>query len=168
MSKAKTGKIGMVLFAALLLSGCAWFAGRWETPEVSLVNIRLEQVQVLEATFGIDLRVLNPNDIPLELNGLDCDIEINGRHFARGVAPVAARVEPYGTVIVPLEVYASMLDMAGTLIDAMRRAGQGDAARQQMDYKVAGRMGIKGGRFSLPSFPFESRGRIDLPSLAHP
>jgi LEA14-like dessication related protein len=149
------------------LAGCASFGRQWTTPEVSLVDIRLREIKVLEATFSVDLRVLNPNDTALELSGLDCDIEINGQHLARGVAPVAARVEPYGTLIVPLELYASMLDMAGALIDAMHRAAQSDTA-QPMDYRVAGRIGLKAGGFWTPPLNFENRGKIDLHALARP
>jgi Conserved secreted protein len=152
------------LVLALVLAGCAYFGRQWMAPEVSLVNIRLQEIKVLEATFSVDLRVLNPNDTALELSGLDCDIEVNGQHLARGVAPVAARVEPYGTVIVPLELYASMLDVAGALIDAMHRAARSDTA-EPMDYRVAGRIGLKGGRFWTPSLNFENRGKIDLHAL---
>jgi LEA14-like dessication related protein len=152
---------------ALLLAGCAHFGRQWTTPEVSLVDIRLQEIKVLEATFSVDLRVLNPNDTALELSGLDCEIEINGQHLARGVAPVAARVEPYGTVIVPLELYASMLDMAGALIDTMHRAAHSDAV-EPVDYRVAGRIGLKAGGFRTPSLSFENRGKIDLQALARP
>lgn len=155
------------LVLALLLAGCAYFGRQWTTPEVSLVDIRLQEIKVLEATFSVDLRVLNPNDTALELNGLDCEIEINGQHLARGVAPVAARVEPYGTVIVPLDLYASMLDMAGAMIEAIHRAENGDTV-QPMEYRLTGRIGLKAGGLWTPSLTFENRGEIDLDALARP
>lgn len=149
----------------LMLVGCAGFGKVLDTPEVSLVDIRVREMRALEAAFEVQLRVLNPNDVALELTGLDCRIELNGKRFARGVVPVDSRVAPYGTVVVPMQVYASVLDMAGTVFDMIQGARRGGGP-QPVHYKVSGRLGVRAGRWPTPSLSFSDEGKIDLQGLA--
>ena len=151
----------------LLLAGCAIFGNRFKTPDVSLVDIRVESVKALETTFQVELRILNPNDLPLGLSGLACELELNGQRFARGAVPLDTRVEPYSTVLVQMQVYASIFDMAATVLDTIHRAQQGGPP-QPVQYKITGRADLKAGVWQMPSFAFACEGKIDLEGLARP
>ena len=64
-----------------ILHGCAGIGRRLEPPEVSLAHIAIQEVKALETTFQLHVRVFNFNDVPLEIKGIDCELEINGRKF---------------------------------------------------------------------------------------
>jgi len=87
--------LGFLLVAcALLLSGCAAMYGLKEDPKISIADIRIQEVKAMEGIFLIKLRVLNPNDVPLDLHGINCDLEINQRHFANGIGDSNQTVPP--------------------------------------------------------------------------
>lgn len=78
------GVAGLVLL--LVVTGCAGW-GQWEeAPSINLANIRVLEVKGLESAFEIDLRVFNRSDRPLSIDGIDCELAINGKRFAQGVA----------------------------------------------------------------------------------
>jgi hypothetical protein len=66
-----------------------------------------KSLQVLQ----IELRVFNTNEIPIKIKGLDCDLELNGKRFATGVSSVDREIPAFGTEIVPVTLYSSVLDI---------------------------------------------------------
>jgi len=153
------------LFCFLLcLSGCAGIYGLKEDPKISIADIRIQEVKALEGIFLIKLRIINPNDVPLDLRGINCDLEINNRHFASGVGDSNQSVPAYGTAIVPVEVYASVLDLISSVADLMHSAGKISRNEEPLPYTLQGtvRVGIHG--FSK-EIPFKSKGEISLKGL---
>jgi len=153
------------LFCVLLgLSGCAGIYGLKENPKISIADIRIQEVKALEGIFLIKLRILNPNDVDLDLHGIDCDLEINNRHFASGVGDSNQTVPAYGSTIVPVEVYASVLDLISSVAELMHSAGKIPSQDAPLPYTLQGtvRVGIHG--FSK-EIPFKSSGEISLKGL---
>ncbi|MGD9947676.1 MAG: LEA type 2 family protein [Desulfobulbus sp.] len=153
------------LFCILLcLSGCAGIYGLKEDPKISIADIRIQEVKALEGIFLIKLRILNPNDVALDLRGVNCDLEINKRHFASGVGDSNQTVPAYGTSIVPVEVYASVLDLISSVADLMHSAGKIPNKDNPLPYTLQGtvRVGIHG--FSK-EIPFKSSGELSLKGL---
>jgi LEA14-like dessication related protein len=60
----------------------------------------------LEMRFNVKLRIQNPNDAPIEYNGVSLELDLNGQSFASGVSDQSGTVPRFGeTVIdVPLTV----------------------------------------------------------------
>ena len=54
--------IALVTVTAVLLNACATLSPYKESPRVSLVSIQPQEMGVLEQRFGLQLRILNPND----------------------------------------------------------------------------------------------------------
>ena len=95
--------------SAFSLTGCAGVGKTLEPPRVTLANIQVEEVKAFETIFQIELRVFNTNDIPIEIKGIDCELEINGRKFASCVSKVVKEIPSYGTDTVPITLYSSVL-----------------------------------------------------------
>ena len=155
----------LFLFCTLLfLSGCAGIYGLKEDPKISIADIRIQEVKALEGIFLIKLRILNPNDVNLDLRGINCDLEINKRHFASGVGDSNQVVPAYGTTIVPVEVYASVLDLISSVADLMHSAGKIPSKDHPLPYTLLGtvRVGIHG---FTKEIPFKSSGEISLKGL---
>ena len=85
---------------AVLLSGCASLFWMGEKPRVDIVNITPKEMRLLEQTFLMELRIQNPTDTDLDVNGLSFDLEINGQPFARGVSNQSLKIERLSTKVV--------------------------------------------------------------------
>ncbi|MBW2192369.1 MAG: LEA type 2 family protein [Deltaproteobacteria bacterium] len=147
-----------------LLAGCAGFGKRLEAPEVSLAHITIQESKGFETTYQIDLRVFNTNEIPLEVKGVDCELEINGRKFAKGVSPTETTVPAYGTELLQVEVYSSMLEMVSSFLNMVREV-QSKQAPPNIEYKITGRLRLGSGKMLPGSFPFKYEGELNLQEI---
>jgi LEA14-like dessication related protein len=157
MKRKLCGPLPYTLLALLLVAnmfGCASPGKRLESPRIALAHIEVQETRIFETVLKIDLRVFNTNEVPLEVKGLDCELEFNGKRFAQGVSDVAIKVPAQGTAVIPMTLYSSLVDMARGLLKAQ--------AEEKLQYKIKGRLRLKGG-FMVPSvIPFTSDGEISL------
>ncbi|MGD8371437.1 MAG: LEA type 2 family protein [Syntrophobacterales bacterium] len=144
-----------LLLGVLFLVGCVGPGKKLEPPRITLTNIQVQEIKVFESVFQIDLRVVNPNDVAIDIKGLDCNLELNDKHFASGVSNKRIKVSSFDTAIIPITVYSSVFDLAKGLLDAGKK--------QMMNYKLTGRLHLGGG-LSVPAvIPFKSEGELSLP-----
>jgi LEA14-like dessication related protein len=140
----------------LIMAGCAGVGKRLEPPTVKLADIRLEALNVIETVFDVQLRVFNTNDTALQIRGVECKIDLNGKEFAIGVSKSNVEVPAYGTALLPLQVYSSVFDII--------KHAAGLPSQNQLDYQIKGELRLGGSAF--PSIlPFESEGHISVPDL---
>ena len=78
------------VLAVLALAGCAALPTNLETPEVSFVGLRAVEASVFEQRLEVRMKVHNPNDIQLPVNGLDVDIELADEPFATACPRVSS------------------------------------------------------------------------------
>jgi LEA14-like dessication related protein len=147
----------MVIF--LILSGCAGWGKQLETPRITLSNFNVQEIKIFESIFKIEMRVFNTNDIPMEIKGLHCDLELNGKRLATGVANVKINIPSYDTALIPMTLYSSVLDVVTVL--------RGLAETEKLEYKLTGRLRL--GKGTIPStIPFKSIGELPLQGLVVP
>lgn len=147
--------LGALICTVMLLgalAGCAGFGRRLEPPRVRVAEIRVLEVKALEAVFQVDLRVINANETALEVKAVDCDLEVNGRRFASGVADTPAQIPAFGTALVPVVVYSNVLDLVRGVIRLQGREG--------LQYKLSGKVHLGGGGLLPPVIPFTSEGEL--------
>lgn len=146
----------IVLFA--LLSACASLNGLTQKPEVSIAGIDLVQLGFLEQRFALQLRIRNPNDVDLPIDGLSLEIEVNGQPFVSGLSDQRVTVPRFGEAL--LEVAATST-LAGTLKQfyELRKGG-----RDRVEYRIVGRLNVSG----FGSVPFERRGELQMPGSGAP
>ena len=148
---------------ALVLFGCATLGGGFETPHIGLAAIRLQEIKGFESIFQVDLRVSNPNDHSLPIQGINCDLALNGRRIANGVANPEREIPAYGSDIVTVTVFAAMIDMVGIahhLIQGM----QNDTSNEKWTYAVKGHIRLNGAVWP-GKIPFSNRGEITMEEL---
>ena len=107
----------------------SWFH-QLESVEVSLVGLRPLPSDVFEQRFELSLRVLNPNDRDLEIDGVDVILDINEVRLARGVSSGTWRLPRLGEEIVTLTTTTTLFDlfrqaMAAPEADALHYALHG-------------------------------------------
>lgn len=76
----------IILFSLMLgLTACATFAPG-DQPRVDVVGIESLSGQGMEMRMMVKLRVLNPNETPLEYDGVFLEMDVRGKSFAAGVS----------------------------------------------------------------------------------
>jgi len=148
----------LTLLVVAWLAACTHLAGLPRKPEVSLAGLRPVQLGLFEQRFALKLRVQNPGEVDLAIDGLRFTIELNGQPFLEGVSDQSLTIARFGEGV--LEVMASST-LAGTLkqLRELKRAG-----RDSVDYRIVGRVSVVG----VGSLPFERRGELSLPLFEPP
>jgi len=148
----------LILVSGLLLQGCATVRSDFEKPTVTASDLKLSEVKALEAVFLLELRIMNPNDFALDIRGLSCELNIEGSHFATGIGNEWQEIPAYGTQTVPLTVYASMIDVVGSVIQFLQGVGQ----QHPLQYELTGKVRLGG----YGTVPFTSKGKLNLGGLS--
>ncbi|MBP1742842.1 MAG: uncharacterized protein H6Q48_5135, partial [Deltaproteobacteria bacterium] len=73
----KTSSRCCLIALVLLLLGCAALYQSMERPRINIANIMPRDIKVFEQVFDLELRIQNPNNTPLEVNGLAFELELN-------------------------------------------------------------------------------------------
>jgi len=149
---------GRWVAAALLLLLASCSTGEPLPPQVHVVNMQLLESSLFEQRFQVDLRIGNPNDFDLPLDGLTFDLDVNGEDFARGFSDQRVTVPRLGEA--RLSVVAST-----TLLDLVRQfkllAERGDLA-----YRLHGTAYLNS--LAVRQAPYESEGTFRLLSGTRP
>jgi len=143
-----------ILVTSLLLTGCAGVGQHLEPPRISLAQIQVQEFSGLEAVFQIKLRVFNTNDIDLKVRGIEADLAINGKPFATGVSQAAVNIPSFGTELVPVTVYSSVVDIFKGI--------HGLQKTEQLKYRLKGKLRVTGENLMSTTLPFESEGQVTL------
>jgi LEA14-like dessication related protein len=151
-------RMAVVIGLAGLMAGCAGLGKPLETPRISLANIQMLEASGMESAFLVQLRVQNPNEVDLDIRGVDCDVEINGKPFAYGISNTPVRIPAFGSDTVPVKVYTSVIDIFKGLLNLQ--------GREDLSYQVRGNVRMGGGAFLPSSLPFDSQGTISVKDLS--
>ena len=101
----------LLLFVAVfLLGGCAGFTR--EPVRVSVAGLDPLVGQGLEMRFSLKLRVQNPNDAPIDYDGISVALDLNGTPFASGVSDRAGTVPRFGEAVLDVPVSVSAFEAA--------------------------------------------------------
>ena len=143
-----------VLAIGLLLAGCAGLGKPLEAPRVSLADIRVEDFTGFETVFQIQLRVINTNDVDLKVKGIEAELEINGQSFAAGVSNTPVKIPSFGTELVTVAVYSSVIKMFKSVY--------GLQESEELKYRLNGKLRVAGANALATTLPFESEGVVTL------
>ena len=163
MIKRKLGLKHILAFCIILTvmaAGCAGIQKDIKGPRVTLVHIEVEEAKALETAFQIELRVFNPNDVPLKVKGLECDLDLNGKPFATGIKKVDATIDAFGTDTISVVVYSSVLDTVSRIIGLIQHV-QKKKKIENLKYEIKGKLHIGGGT-TTSVVPFKSEGDLNL------
>jgi LEA14-like dessication related protein len=137
-----------------MLGGCSLFVPKFETPQLSVVNVELQKADLWEQRMKVRMRVVNPNDRPIPVKGLTCALEVAGQELAHGVSGASFNVPALGEAEFDMNMTANM---ASAIIKLL---GRGSDAGDEIDYRVTGKISLSEGL--LRSIPFEDHGKFKL------
>ena len=140
--------------ATLALAGCAGFGFR---EPVSVVVVGVEPIpgESMEARFALKLRVQNPNEQPLEFDGIHVELDVRGSRLASGVSAQRGTVARFGETVVTVPMSVSVVGILRQAVDLAT------SQRVRTDYAMRGRLAGPGLGFG--GARFESKGELQLP-----
>ena len=152
MIAIRSTRSAALLLLGMALCGCAVLVPKLETPRLSIVDIEVRKANFLEQRLRVRMRVENPNDRSLPIQGLSYTVYLGDQEFATGVSDASFVVPALGTAEFTTDVSANA---AGALFAILSRPrGHG------IDYRMKGRVELTHGW--LRSIPFEQSGTFTL------
>ena len=146
----------LLLAAASALAGCATIPTNLKTPEVAFVSLRAVDASVFEQRLEVRLKVRNPNDVELPVNGLDVDLELAGEPFAHGVSAREFVVPALGEAEFDMNVKANALA-------ALLKIAGGEHKSKEIEYRLKGKLSTR--LVLLRTIPFDETGTVPLAEL---
>jgi LEA14-like dessication related protein len=151
----------LTLVVALLLplaTGCAALGAVArsvvETPKVTFDRLSLEALDLDGVTLGLNWNVDNPNGFPFKLSRLGWELQLDGRHAARGdtTKPIDVPAQGVANVAIPLRL--RWAELPGLVQVAMKR--------DELPFKVSGVAAV-GSTFGDIDVPFSREGKVAVP-----
>ncbi len=139
------------VFISLLLVSCASVMKKPEPPRVGIAGLEILEVGLLEQRYLLSLRLQNPNDFALDINGMDYEVFLNDRSFAHGVNHNPVTLPAFGEDVLEVEVVSSL----SNLLEQIR--GLETGYNQPLSYRILG--GVKINSWPV-KIPFEFKGKI--------
>lgn len=143
-----------LLLATVFLGACASMP-RQDPLQVSVAGIESLPGEGMELRLLVKLRVQNPNDAPIEYDGVSLNLDVMGRDFASGVSDVAGTVPRFGEAVVAVPVTVSLMRMARQVIGML----DGKPV-DKVTYSMSGKLG---GVTLFGTHRFSSQGEFELP-----
>jgi hypothetical protein len=152
MSDTRRSLLAAAAGAALGLAGCAGL-GFGEPIDVILAGIEPLPGEGMEVRFALKLRVQNPNDRPIDYDGVQVELEVRGAQLASGVSDQRGTVPRFSERVITVPMSVSVIGVVRQVIDFA--TGQNVKAAYSMRGRLAG-PGFGGVRFA-------SKGELQLP-----
>ncbi len=138
-------------FFVIGIAGCAAVSDA-KSPDVRLADLKLLSSGLFEQRFQLDLRVSNPNDFALRLDGLTFNLDLNDASFATGQSDQNVTVPSLGETLVSVQASTTFLDVAQQVL-ALTEGGN-------VKYRLSGIAFLRGlGRNEVP---YEKEGSLRL------
>jgi LEA14-like dessication related protein len=143
----------LVLLATALLGACASMPGR-DPLQVAVAGIEPLKGEGMELRMLVKLRVQNPNDAPLDYDGVYVKLDVLDSTFATGVSSERGTVPRYGETVIGVPVTVSAMRMVTYAL----RMLDGKPV-DKLNYKLEGKLDGAG----FGSQRFQSSGELALP-----
>jgi LEA14-like dessication related protein len=145
-------RCAVLALLTVLVSGCAGLGAYREPPRVSLVSIQPKEMGVLEQRYGLQLRILNPNDTALPVTGMQYSLQINDREFAYGVSRQPVSIPAYGEALLDVDVVSNLL----RVLQQLQEASTGK--QESLKYRISGSISLEN---HLGKLPFDYHGELN-------
>ncbi|MEZ5446309.1 MAG: LEA type 2 family protein [Gammaproteobacteria bacterium] len=148
----------LLALALAALAACGGLPSKIDPPSVSLSGLRIVDMNLLEQTFAIKLRVKNPNDFDIPIHGLTYALELNGQEVAQGVNNQSVTFPALGEEFVEVNATTNLPTILNQLVE-MSRSGMNASYRVHGSFRAG-----KGVQGYVP-IPFDQKGEVGLGGL---
>lgn len=144
----------------ILISACVSLGqdvNSLKQPQVSLVALALKDLNPLNPSALVRLKVDNPNDLDVNLSGADVALALNGQPAATGISRSPVTLASFGSSEMDAEVHGNTLAMAQQLLLTQ--------ASDKVNYKITGSLHVLNWLGPLGRVPFAFEGAMDKQTL---
>jgi LEA14-like dessication related protein len=143
----------LLFIVAFTISACAGLQPR-DPLQVTVAGIDSLPGEGLEFRMMVKLRVQNPNDAPLDYDGVYLKLDVLDKTFATGVSDEHGTVPRFGESVISVPVTVSTLRMVLNTLGVMR-GGPIDKVSYKLEGKLSGPL--------FGSTRFQAQGDLALP-----
>jgi len=148
--------------SALLMTqtGCSLLTADYKNlkePKVSLAGLNIKDLNPLSPSFLVRLKVDNPNDLDVNLDGADVALALNGQPVAAGVSRSPLVLKKLGTSEMDVEVTANTMNAVQQFLILQTRPA--------LDYQVTGNLIWNNWLGALGKLPLKFSGSMDKETL---
>lgn len=144
----------VLIAAVVMLSACAGMPGAGDPLQVTVADIESLPSEGLEFRMLVKLRVQNPNDAPIQYDGVSLQLDVLDKTFATGVSDERGTVPRFGETVIAVPVTVSALRLALYTVGVLN--GQ---RIERLTYRMQGK--LNGPVFG--STRFQAQGELPLP-----
>jgi len=137
----------------LSLSACALFPNR-DPLNINVVGLEPLQSQDMEVRFAVKIRVQNPNENPIDYNGVALDLEVNGQPLASGVSDQSGSIARFSETVLTVPVSVSAFSVLRQTLGLSQTQ-----SLNNLPYVLRGK--LAGGLFG--TMRFVDTGKLSLP-----
>jgi hypothetical protein len=145
----------LMIVALLILSGCANLPGH-EPVQVTVAGIESLPGEGLELRMTVKLRVQNPNDAPIDYDGVYVKVDVLDKTFATGVSDERGSIPRFGESVIAVPMTVSTLRVALQAMGFM----VGGSLPDKVNYKLTGKLNGPG----FGSVGFQANGELAIPN----
>jgi len=150
--------VWMFIVGMLTLGACA-SVQHHDPVQVTVADIESLPAEGFELRMMVKLRVQNPNDAPIEYDGVYVKLDVLDKTFATGVSDEHGTIPRFGEAIIGVPVTASMLHMVVNALGTLE--GQPiDKIKYKLDGKLSGP--------AFGSMRFQAQGEFALSAVTPP
>jgi len=154
--KLRSSLLAWTIVAGLILGACAGMPGR-EPLQVTVADVDSIPSEGLEMRMMVKLRVQNPNDSPVDYDGVYLKLIVSDKTLATGVSDERGSVPRFGESVIAVPVTVSLLRMGVYALGML-----GGSIPEKIHYKMEGK--LNGPAFG--SSNFQSQGDLMVPGEA--
>ena len=147
-------RAGALLALLVVLASCAT-GPKLEAPRLKVIGIEMLSTDMFAQRFKVRMLVENPNDMELQVRGLDYQIMLMGDSFADGVSNDQFLLPALGEAEFDMMVTTNFVSSFGRLISRM-----GGGKLEDIEYEIVGKIFVDKGM--VKKIPFSHRGTVDF------
>lgn len=160
--KAFSTRVAAWWLAALLMTqtGCSLLTADYKNlkePKVSLAGLNIKDLNPLSPSFLVRLKVDNPNDLDVNLDGADVALALNGQPVAAGVSRSPLVLKKLGSSEMDVEVTANTMNAVQQFLILQ--------TKPTLDYQVTGNLIWNNWLGALGKLPLKFSGSMDKDTL---
>ncbi|HEX5126096.1 MAG TPA: LEA type 2 family protein [Rhodocyclaceae bacterium] len=143
-------KFSMIMLMAFL-SACSGLYNL-RAPEVSVADVKFSDGNISEQRFKLTLRVTNPNERDIVIDGLTFDVLVDEKSFAHGISNTPTVLPKLGEAEMDVEGTAQSFDIIRKLLELKASGGR-------LPYRIRGEVMTR----DYGRIPFDHKSEAALP-----
>ncbi|MDH3403194.1 MAG: LEA type 2 family protein [Acidobacteriota bacterium] len=141
---------------ALVASGCASL-GTFSPPEVTLVDVRFEDLTLFESSGVLTVRIANENDDPILVDGGVYNLYLDGMKVGKALSNAQLEVPRLASATAEVEIHVNNLALATRIRQIIDRGA--------VDYRLTGKFFLDRS-LGRRKIGFDRSGRYDFQRAA--